>query len=210
MMRTWSRRFGILFVVCDIVVARAFGQTTTTAPPPPVQTQSSPTLFGANFDLEGSSRDKGATVGAGSAPEDDTVPATTSSPEPGPPKRRGEFTFAPIPLINPSIGNGGGAGVLYTMRLAEHDASPPSSFGLAGFGTGSGSWGLGLGGRFYLKNDRYRILAGGGGGEFNYNFFGVGSAAGASGISIPLSQRSRAFLVEPKMRVFARWYLGPR
>src|SRR6202012_89495 len=88
--------------------------------------------------------------------------------------------------------------------------SPPSSFGTAGFGTGRGSWGLGFGARLYLKRDRYRILAGGGGGEFNYNFFGVGSDAGEAGISIPLSQRSRAFLIEPKMRIYGPWYLGPR
>lgn len=60
------------------------------------------------------------------------------------------------------------------------------------------------------KNDRYRITVGGGGGKFNYSYFGTCNTAGNVGLSIPLSQRSKAFLLEPKIRVFGDWYLGPR
>lgn len=169
--------------------------------------KSSPVNFyGTNTNLEGSIRDKGSTLGVPPS----SVKRDTSNGKGSRKKKRGEFAFAPIPMVNPSIGNGGGAAVLYTTRLGNDDVSPPSSFGGGGFGTGRGSWALGLGGRFYLREDRYRILVGAGGGEFNYNFFGTGSAAGEAGISIPLSQRSRAFLIEPKIRIFPKWYLGPR
>jgi outer membrane protein assembly factor BamA len=130
--------------------------------------------------------------------------------EPKKKKKKGEFAIAPIPMVNPSIGNGGGLGVLYATHLGASDTSPASTFGAGGFGTGGGSWGLGLGARLYLKDDKYRITAGGGGGEFNYNFFGVGTASGNDGVSIPLSQRSRMFLIEPKIRIFEKWFVGPR
>src|SRR4051812_12068745 len=55
-----------------------------------------------------------------------------------------------------------------------------------------------------------RITAGYGGGTFNYNFFGIGSDAGSQGLAIPLSQRSRAYLIEPTRRIFRSWYVGPR
>jgi hypothetical protein len=157
---------------------------------------SSPEIFGTNTDLQDSASDKGVSLG------------DTSAPEPPPKEHHGEFAVSPIPMINPSIGNGGGAAVLYARRL--DDGSPASSFGAGGFATASGSWGLGVGARLYLHGDRYRILFGLGGGEFNYNFFGIGSAGGEAGISIPLSQRSRAILFEPKIRVWKYWYAGPR
>jgi outer membrane protein assembly factor BamA len=183
-------------LLATLIALAAQGQTSSPASVPDAP---SATLFGTNTNLEGSSTDKGAMLGAVSAPSE---PVSVKR------KYRGEFAFAPIPMINPSIGNGGGAALMYSLRMDE--GSPPSSFGAGGFGTGRGSWGFGLGTRLYLKDDRYRILTGGGGGEFNYNFFGVGSSAGQAGISIPLSQRSRTFLIEPKIRIYRSWYLGPR
>jgi hypothetical protein len=38
----------------------------------------------------------------------------------------------------------------------------------------------------------------------------TGAASGSAGISVPLSQQSRAFLIEPKVRFFRAWYIGPR
>jgi outer membrane protein assembly factor BamA len=113
-------------------------------------------------------------------------------------------------MVNPTIGNGGGAAALYATRLGNDDVSPPSSLGAAGFVTERGSWAVGLGARLYLHQDRYRVTLAGGGGVFNYNFFGIGTAAGEADISIPLSQQSKAFLIEPKIRIFPHWYLGPR
>jgi outer membrane protein assembly factor BamA len=163
---------------------------------------SSPVLYGTNVNLEGSPATKGAQLGLGAHQEDKNVKKKK--------KRRGEFAIAPIPLINPSIGNGAGLGVLYAVHLDGDESSSPSTFGLAGFGTGRGSWGGGLGAQLHLKHDAYRITIGGGGGRFNYNYFGTGTAGGNAGISIPLSQKSKAFLIEPKIRFLHYWYAGPR
>jgi len=99
---------------------------------------------------------------------------------------------------------------MYLVPLDSRRSTPPSTFPLGGLGTGNGSWGLGLGTSLYLKDDRYRITAGFGGGTFNYNFYGIGPDAGAQGLAIPFSQRSRAYLIEPTVRVFRNWYAGPR
>jgi outer membrane protein assembly factor BamA len=182
-------------------MAAPLGQATTTPKQEPPASASSPILFGTNVDLQGSSGTSNTQLGLG---------AWQGKEEKKKKKKKGELAVAPIPLVNPSIGNGGGLGVLYAVHLGEQDTSPASSFGVGGFGTGRGSWGFGLGARLYLKDDKYRIMTGGGLGEINYNYFGTGTAGGNAGISIPLSQRSKAFLIEPKIRVFRNWYAGPR
>jgi hypothetical protein len=163
------------------------------------QSQRLPGLFNATADFESSLATRGTETGVGKH-ESEGHPK---------PNRRGEFAFAPIPLINPSIGNGIGAAVLYVRPLGSSD-TPPSTFGVGGFGTGTGSWTLGLGTKLYLRNDLFRITIGGGGGTLNYNFFGIGNNAGNQGLAIPLSQRSRAFLIEPTVRIVRKWYAGPR
>jgi hypothetical protein len=182
----------ILLSIAALHPVKLFAQATSTQNGSDESTQ----IFGTNTDVQNANVHTSYTLGD----------ATT--PEPPSKTHKGEFAFSPIPMINPSIGNGGGGVGMYMRRLDA--GSPPSTFGGGGFGTGRGSWGFGLGTRLYLHADRYRILAGGGGGEFNYNYFGIGSVAGEAGISIPLSQRSRSFVIEPKMRVWKYWYAGPR
>ena len=177
-------------------------QAQQSSPPAPQTSQAPPAIFGTNVDFEGGSAAKGATLGDAANPEENTPS--------GKPKRRGEWAFAPIPMINPSIGNGGGGAAIYMRHLGGDTTSPPSTFAVSAFGTDTASWGAGLGAKVYLHHDRFRITAGGGGGEFNYNFFGIGTDAGTNGISIPLSQNSRAFLVEIKVRLYGHWYAGPR
>ena len=182
-----------LLAVCS---APLIGQ----APATP-QSENQPVLFGANADLGNSVSTNGTQIGLAQEEETDK------------PKKhkRGEFAIAPIPLVNPSIGNGGGLIVMYATKLGgAEDTSPPSALGVAGFGTGTGSWALAGGGKLFLKNDKYRISVAGGGGRFNYNYFGIGNAGGDAGISIPLSQVSTGLLIEPKIRVFGKWYIGPR
>jgi hypothetical protein len=165
-----------------------------------------PILFGTSTDLDDVVSSKGSELGL---VKSEQKPSKNS--DNGKKKKKGEFAAAPIPMVNPTIGNGAGGGVLYARKLGgPEDTSPASAFGGGGFGTGNGSWALGAGTRLYLKDDRYRITAATGGGKFNYNYFGEGNNAGNAAKSIPLSQRSKGFLIEPKMRVFRDWYLGPR
>jgi outer membrane protein assembly factor BamA len=160
----------------------------------------SPVLFGTNVNADEGAKSKGASLGLG---DYDSKKSNKTKK-----KHRGEFAVAPIPMVNPSIGNGGGLAVIYAVRLDGGPESQPSSLGAAGFVTSTGSWSAGLGGQIHLRDDKYRITVAFGGGKFNYNYFGTGSNSG--GKSIPLSQTSKAFLLEPKIRVYRDWYLGPR
>lgn len=197
-----------LLALLLISVAHALGQENTagqskTAPAPSGRTSTASRtslngrLFSGTVEPERGIQTKGAEAGVAKG---ESQQATKKS----------EFAVAPLPLLNPSIGNGMGATVLYLAPLDSNPTTPASIFGVAGFGTGTGSWILGLGTRLYLRNDRYRITAGYGGATLNYNYYGIGSDAGAQGLAIPFSQRSKAFSVEPTMRVFRKWYIGPR
>jgi hypothetical protein len=199
---SFARKF-LLFATAVIAAVTAPSplpaQDTNPAQPPSPAGKKS-ILFGTNADLQNGGKDRGANIGVVDADKENDKPK----------KQRGEFAVAPIPMVNPSIGNGGGAAVLYARKLGTDEKIPASTFGAAGFYTENGSWMFGGGVRLYLAHDRYRILGGAGGGIFNYNFFGIGSDAGQAGISIPLSQQSKAFLVEPKIRILPSTYLGPR
>lgn len=189
-----------LMFVAVLLSPSLSAQSATPAASPQSQSDKAPILFGTNVDIDQGSKSKGASLGVGSY--------DSKKKDQKKKKHHGEFAIAPIPMVNPSIGNGGGLGVLYAVRLDGGPESEPSSLGAAGFITATGSWSAGLGGQIHLRDDKYRITVGGGGGKFNYNYFGVGTSSG--GQSIPLSQTSKAFLIEPKMRVYRDWYLGPR
>ena len=129
------------------------------------------------------------------APPQDSQQTPTSS-QPGqaapaaPPaklEKRGEIAAAPIPVIDPTIGNGIALTAVYTVHLQKDDkVSPPSDFAAGGFRTTDGAWGLAAGARLFLMRDRFRILFGSGTGTVHYKFYGVGNDIGA-GTGIPIS-----------------------
>jgi outer membrane protein assembly factor BamA len=82
---------------------------------------------------------------------------------------------APIPIVNPTLGWGGGGILMATYRLDEKDKiSPPSNTAVFGFGSSTRSWAVGAAQKFYFHEDDYRALLAIGGGEFNTDFYGVG------------------------------------
>src|ERR1700733_12063048 len=97
----------------------------------PQSSGDNPVLFGNNADLQDATTTKSVELGVEQYEK-------TEKPKK---RRRGEFAFAPIPMVNPSIGNGGGLAVLYAVHLGGEDSSPPTTFGIAAFATASGSWG---------------------------------------------------------------------
>jgi hypothetical protein len=143
----------------------------------------------------------GAEQTAASAQPDQT--ATT--------EKRGELAVAPIPVIDPTIGNGLAGVGLYTFRLREEDkVSPPSIIGGGGFRTSNGSWGIAGGGKVFLKQDRFRILAAAATARVNYSFYGIGNETGGEETTIPITQRGSGLLVGAQVRVIERWFVGSR
>jgi surface antigen Omp85-like protein len=131
-----------------------------------------------------------------------------SKPKP----KRGEFVLAPIPVINPTVGNGLALGVGYLYHLDKDDVrSPPSITGVGGFRTSNGTRGGVIAQKFVLKENKYRLLLVAGRADIHYDFFGIGAAAGDAGISIPIVVSGKGFLIDGSMRVFARnWFAGVR
>jgi hypothetical protein len=141
-------------------------------------------------------------VDTGKLPQDPPDPTQT---------KRVEYAMTPIPVINPTIGNGAGAIGMVVVRLDTDDhVSPPSVFGGGAMYTSSGSWAWGVGTRLFLREDRFRIDAGGGDGLANYDYYGTGHGNGADGVYLPVSLSGSLFLIEPKVRVLERIYVGPR
>jgi hypothetical protein len=126
--------------------------------------------------------------------------------------KRGEFVIAPIPVVNPTLENGLALGVGYLYHLDKDDlTSPPSITGLGGFRTSNGSGGGVLAQKFVLKENKYRLLLAVGRADVHFNFFGIGSAAGNAGRSVPVEVDGRGLLIDGSMRVFGRnWFAGLR
>ena len=135
-----------------------------------------------------------------------TMPATTPVEA-----NKNEFVFAPIPSYKPTFGWGLQGMAAYLFSLDPNDKiSPPSSVALIGYGAENGTWLAGLAGRFFVKEDQFRLIGGVFAGRVNYDFFGVGTGAGDSGDSVPLEENLSAVIVEPLVRIAPHLYLGPR
>jgi len=127
-------------------------------------------------------------------------------------KKRGEFVLAPIPIINPTIGNGLVLGAGYLYHLDKDDrTSPPSITGIAGFRTSNGSRGVVVAQKFVLKQNKYRLLLAVGRADIHFDFFGIGAESGDADVSIPIAVNGRGLLVDGSMRAFGRhWFVGVR
>jgi Omp85 superfamily domain len=156
------------------------------------------------------------------------VPATTASPSPGgsatgaattspttnstePPAKKGEWIIAPLPNYSPTFGWGiiGRAGYIFPLNSSDK-VSPPSVVGAFGYYSQNSSWMAGMGTKLYLDEDRYRVTAAVMHGEFNYDFSGIGTAAGESGQSVPLGQKMTGGIFETLFQVAPHVYLGPK
>src|SRR5689334_10767410 len=92
----------------------------------------------------------------GSEAKPPKVPGQTDSTKPA--EKKGEWLIAPIPINSPAIGAGleWAVGRVFPMNKKD-EVSPPSTIGAGGVFTNNGSKALAIGGRLYLKQDKYRI-----------------------------------------------------
>jgi hypothetical protein len=138
------------------------------------------------------------------------TPQTEAKPS-GKKHKRGEIVLAPIPISSPAIGTGIVPVVAYIFALSEKDKiSPPSAIAVGGIATDNGTRAFGVGGSFYLKQDKYRITAGFVHGNLNYDLYGIGTAAGNANQKLPLKQTGEIFLGQALRRIGWNFFLGPR
>ena len=125
--------------------------------------------------------------------------------------RNGSLVGVPIPFSNPAIGTGLALVGAYMYRLNPEDTETPSSFtGVGGFYSDNDSWGAGIAQRFYLKEDRMRLLLGALTTKINYDFFGIGNDAGEEGRSVPLTQEADGVSATFEYRVAGDMFVGLR
>jgi outer membrane protein assembly factor BamA len=121
---------------------------------------------------------------------------------------RGAFVIAPIPISSPAIGSGVVLALGYIFPFSKADkVSPPSVIGAAGLFTNNETRGFAFGGQFYLKQNTYKVTAGFGRGNLNYDLYGSGDFVG---LKLPLKQSGRVFHGEFLRRVGWKFFLGPR
>lgn len=123
-------------------------------------------------------------------------------------KTKASFVATPIPMSNPAIGTGLGVAALAIYQPSG--SARPWTTGAGGLYTDTKSWGVAVFQKAYLGGDKYRVTAGVGTGVFNVDFFGIGNAAGATGRSISLEQKSSGGLAEVLLRVSPHIHAGLR
>ena len=135
----------------------------------------------------------------------------SQTPDPQADENKGEWVFAPIPVRSPAIGAGLEWAVGYVAPLNKQDKmSPPSLVGVGGLFTNNGSRGLAVGGKLYLKEDKYRVALAGGHASINADFYGVGRAAGENQTFLPLNTKGTAFFTESLIQFRKHLYAGLR
>ena len=126
-------------------------------------------------------------------------------------EKRGSIIIAPIPISSPAFGSGLLIISGYVFKFNESDQiSPPSWLGGAGVFTNNGSRGLALGGRLYLKENKYQATFAGIKGRANLDFFGIGRIPGRSPIAVPLRMEGTIFFGELMRNVGRNIFIGPR
>lgn len=116
------------------------------------------------------------------------------------------FVAAPIPIVNPTLGEGLGAVAMYLYKM---DEGSQSSFTSAGaLYTSSKSWAAGVAQVFYFKDDAWKFKAGLAYFDLNLEFFGIGNGAGDQGVSVPVNQAGWAGGVKGLRRIKGHWYAG--
>ncbi|MFL5615107.1 MAG: BamA/TamA family outer membrane protein [Gemmatimonadaceae bacterium] len=113
----------------------------------------------------------------------------------------------PVVVSGPTIGTGLGGIAAYIFRF---DSSRASSMAAGGIYSNTQSWLFAVAAHVPFHASRRQALGGIEIFNVNYDFFGVGTAAGRADQSIPISQNGDAEMAEFLGRLPGAVYLGPR
>lgn len=123
-------------------------------------------------------------------------------------KKEGSWVFVPVPVANPTFGNGLQLGALYLHPPS--DSGPPATSGAGLMVTDNGTR---LGAVFHdqtFDNDRYRLTGVIGGGVLAAEFFGIGTDSPLASHPIDYSFHGEALGLRGLFRVDrdADWFVG--
>jgi hypothetical protein len=123
----------------------------------------------------------------------------------------GSWVTVPIPVANPTVGNGLQVAVLYLHpQAAGEDSAPATTSGVVAMGTDRKTR---LFAAFHdgsLSNDRYRISAFGGFGDFNLRFYGVGNQSPFADNPVPYRVKGALVQLRAEARLpgTEHWFAG--
>lgn len=124
---------------------------------------------------------------------------------------RGSFVIAPLPISSPALGTGIVPVLGYIFPFRKDDkVSPPSVVGGAGLVTNNGSRAFAAYTDLFVREYTYRITAAYARGNLNYDWYGIGLAAGNAGRKLPLQQTGQVLRSEVLRRVAWDFFLGVR
>lgn len=137
-----------------------------------------------------------------------SIDATMEKIEAEPPSS-GEWLIAPVPGYSPVLGVtlAGAIAKIYRPAGTSKD-SPAWITGGAVFATQNGSWGLGLGQKMNLGDDRWRINGGIAYADVRYRYYGIGNDSGDVNRYVPLRQTAPIVTGKMMYRVSTGWYVG--
>ncbi|HEY0376840.1 MAG TPA: BamA/TamA family outer membrane protein [Pyrinomonadaceae bacterium] len=176
----------------------------------PVTAQLDPTPTPAEEECDAADRNPATT---GQTADQGAAPANQAQDAQGQQKggKRGSLVIAPIPISSPAFGSGLLLIVGYVFKVDQEDAvSPPSWLGLAGEFTSNGTGALALGGRLYLKENKYQTTFAVAKGRANLDFYGIGRIPGSESVVVPLSMGGSIFFGELLRNVGGNIFVGPR
>jgi outer membrane protein assembly factor BamA len=124
--------------------------------------------------------------------------------------KEGNLVAVPLPIVDPTIGNGLALTGLYTFATSEQADTPRSTVGVAAGYTDTESWLAGAGFKIHLAGDRYRLGATVGYGRLNLEFFGVGSDSFFADHPVDFAVEGGFGEVTAQVRVLDGAYLGLR
>lgn len=106
---------------------------------------------------------------------EDRVDEARASPTPV--AKKGSWVIVPIPVANPTIGNGLQLAAIYLHpKVAGQESSPSTTSGAVAMATDAGSELAGLFHDGSYANDRFRVSGFAGRGKFALQYYGVGDA----------------------------------
>jgi len=121
-------------------------------------------------------------------------------------KKPGDFVFAPIPVLNPTLGTGLAVGVAYLYQI--DDDSYPSLIGGGGFYTDKGSNAFGLAQSANFHGNDWKVSGGVIEFDLDLEFYGIGSGAGDRDLFLPINQQGWAAGTKVLRRIKGPWYGG--
>jgi len=116
----------------------------------------------------------------------------------------------PVPIVDPTVGNGLAIGSLATFRVDPTDQiSPRASLAMGAGYTDSGSWLAGAKLKLALDRDLYRIEALGGYGSLNVKYYGLSESGPLQDNPVALNLKGSFLGASVTRRVAPHWYVGP-